>query len=116
MKTFKNTLKSQSIMKLPKQIKRFCPKCKTSKIQKVDQYKSVGKRGSLSKGSKIRIQKRGKHKGFGNHGKLSKPPISKFKRTGAKISKKTTLRYQCTECKKYSQQRQGIRAKKVEIQ
>ncbi len=103
-------------MKLPKQRKKFCKHCKTNTDHKVDQYKSAGKRGSLSHGSKARMQKRGKNKGFGNKGKLSKKAISAFKRTGAKISKKTTLRYLCVKCKKYIQQKQGFRAKKIELQ
>lgn len=102
-------------MKLPKQKKKFCPKCKTSTLHKIDMYKSAGKRGSLSHGSKARIQKRGKNKGHGNKGRLSKPPIAQFKRTGAKVSKKTTLRFKCTICNKFIQQKQGFRAKKVEF-
>ncbi len=96
-------------------MKRFCPKCNKSTEQKVDQYKSAGKRGPLSRGSKQRTQARGKHTGFGSQGRFSKKAISGFKRTGAKISKKTTSRYRCSVCKKATQQRRGIRAKKVEM-
>lgn len=103
-------------MKIPKQIKRYCPKCNKATEHKVDQYKSAGKRGSLSHGSIVRARKRGQGRGAGNKGKWgSKPAISKFKRTGAKISKKTTLRYRCTVCKKATQQSKGTRTKKVEI-
>lgn len=103
-------------MKIPKQIKRYCVKCKKTTDQKVDQYKSAGKRGSLSHGSIARARMRGQGRGAGNTGKWgSKPAISKFKRTGAKISKKTLLRYTCTVCKKMNQQSAGIRTKKVEI-
>ena len=103
-------------MKLPKTIKRYCPKCKKINIHKVEQYKSSGKRGTLAKGSKSRAKKRGQSRGHGNQGRYSKPAVSKFKRVGAKISKKTTLRFVCEVCKKATQQTQGIRAKKVEIE
>ena len=64
----------------------------------------------------MRAKLRGQGRGAGNKGKWgSKPAISKFKRTGAKISKKTTLRFACKECKKTIQQNQGFRAKKVEF-
>lgn len=104
-------------MKLPKIRKRYCPKCKKHTVHKVDQYKSAGKRGSLSHGSIIRARRRGQGRGAGNKGKWgSKPAISKFKRTGAKISKKTTLRFRCTICNKANQQKAGFRAKKLELQ
>ena len=103
-------------MKMPKLIKRFCPHCKTSTEQKVDQYKSAGKRGSLSKGSIPRAKLRGRGRGGGNKGKWgSRPAVSKFKRSGAKISKKTTFMYTCGVCKKATQQSKGIRTKKVEF-
>ena len=103
-------------MKLPKITKKYCRFCKTSTEHKIDQYKSAGKRGSLKRGSLQRGKKRGLGVGYGNKGKWgSKPAISKYKRTGAKISKKTTLRFKCNICSKSSQQPYGIRAKKVEI-
>ena len=97
-------------------MKKYCKTCKTNTPQKVDQYKVAGKRSVLTKGSKARVQKRGKHTGHGNDGRFSRGAISKFKRTGAKISKKTALRYTCTKCKKASLQNKGFRAKKVEFQ
>ncbi|HZX12256.1 MAG TPA: 50S ribosomal protein L44e [Candidatus Nanoarchaeia archaeon] len=103
-------------MKIPKTQKKYCPWCNKATEHKVDQYKSAGKRGSLSHGSIMRAKLRGQGRGAGNKGKWgSKPAISKFKRTGAKISKKTTLRFACKECKKTIQQNQGFRAKKVEF-
>lgn len=103
-------------MKLPNTTKRYCPKCNKATSHKIDQYKSAGKRGSLSHGSILRARRRGQGRGVGNLGRWgSKPAISKFKRTGAKISKKTTLRYACTICGKKTQQKSGFRAKKVEF-
>ena len=104
-------------MKLPKNKKRYCPRCNKYTDQKVDQYKSAGKRGSLSRGSIARAKKRGLGRGFGNKGKWgSKPAISKFKRTGAKQSKKVDLRYKCKVCGKTTVQNKGIRMKKVVLE
>ncbi len=102
-------------MKIPKTTNRFCPSCKKKTAQKVDQYKSTSRRGALSQGSKERTQARGKHTGMGSHGKFSRGAIASFKRTGAKVSKKSTLRYTCQTCKKASQQKSGFRSKKLEL-
>ncbi|HIH25155.1 50S ribosomal protein L44e [Candidatus Woesearchaeota archaeon] len=103
-------------MKMPKSKRRFCPKCKNYTEQKVEMAKVTGKRGSLSHGSIQRARKRGQGRGAGNKGKWgSKPAISKFKRTGAKISKKTAFKYTCKVCNKATQQSQGFRTKKVEF-
>lgn len=102
-------------MKIPKQTKRYCKHCKKTTEHKVALVKGK-ERGSLKHGSIKRAKKRGLGRGFGNLGKWgSKPAISKFKRTGAKISKKTNLKYTCIICSKSSLQSKGIRAKKVEF-
>ena len=103
-------------MKLPKTTKRYCPKCKKSTEQKIEFYKSGGKRNSLSRGSIERAKKRGQGRGVGNKGKWgSKPPITQWKRTGAKSSKKSTIKYTCKVCNKSTQQSKGFRAKKLEF-
>lgn len=102
-------------MKIPKLMKRYCPKCKTHTEHKVTQAKrrTPGAARPLAKAAKKRS---GFGKGFGNLGKYgSKPAISKFKMTGAKVSKKVDLRYQCKICKKIYVQSSGKRAKKVEL-
>jgi ribosomal protein L44E len=72
-------------------------------------------RGSLKKGSIHRAKKRGLGVGYGNLGKYgSKPALSKWKRTGAKTSKKINLVLTCQECKK-SQIKSGSRVKKIEL-
>lgn len=102
-------------MNIPKQVKRYCKHCKTHTLHKIAIVKGK-ERSSLKKGSIQRARKRGRGQGYGNKGKWgSKPAISKWKRTGAKISKKTNLKYTCSECKKTSIQRQGIRTKKIEV-
>lgn len=101
-------------MKIPKAIQRYCPYCKKHTEHKVSQTKKK-QASSLSHGSKYRARKRGVARGHGNLGRYSKPAVTKFKRTGAKATKKTDLRYECKECKKQHVQKKGIRAKKVEF-
>lgn len=101
-------------MKIPKTIKRYCKYCKKHTEQKVAQTKKKAAR-SLSRGSKYRARKRGLARGTGNLGRYSKPAVTKFKRTGAKSTKKTDLRYACSVCKKMTSQPYGRRAKRVEF-
>ena len=101
-------------MKIPKTMKRFCPTCRQHTEQKVSQNKKRNP-SSLKRGSKYRARKRGAARGTGNLGRYSKPAVTKFKRAGAKNTKKTDFRYTCTVCKKTSSQRYGIRAKRVEL-
>ena len=70
---------------------------------------------SMTYGSKLRARRRGSARGHGNMGRYSKPPISKFKMTGRKPTKKTDIRYECSKCKKQHIQKQGFRAKKIEF-
>jgi len=101
-------------MKIPKAKKRYCRYCKKHTEQKISQNKRKTA-SSLTKGSKYRARLRGQARGIGGHGKYSKPAVTKFKRTGAKNTKKTDLRYTCNECKKTSSQPYGMRAKRVEF-
>jgi large subunit ribosomal protein L44e len=101
-------------MKIPKTRKKLCKFCKKHTEHKVAQNKKRPA-SSLSFGSKYRARKRGQARGVGSHGKYSKPAVTKFKRTGAKNTKKTDLRYTCSVCKKATSQAQGIRAKRVEL-
>jgi len=102
-------------MKVPKTKNRMCPHCRKHTSHKVTQAKkrTPGSSHPLSKGSQKR---RYFHKGIGNLGtRGSKPALSKFKMTGAKQTKKTDFRYECSECKKQHTQKQGKRAKKIEF-
>ena len=101
-------------MKLTKTKKRYCPTCKKHTEHKVAQSKKKAP-SSLTYGSKVRAKKRGSSTGAGNRGRYSKPAITKWKMTGKKRTKKTDLRYQCSQCKKSHVQKTGIRAKKVEF-
>lgn len=99
---------------MPKQIKRYCKKCKAHTDHKVVMAKR--KQGSsLSHGSKYRARKKGQARGHGNMGRFSKPAVTKFKMTGKKATKKTDLRYSCVTCKKTWVQSGGFRAKKIEF-
>lgn len=101
-------------MKIPKKLKRYCKTCKKTTEHTVLIAKSKD-RSALKKGSIQRAKKRGLGRGHGNKGKYgSKPAISKWKRTGAKTSKKHDLRFKCSECKKTSVGKTK-RAKKLEI-
>ena len=102
-------------MKVPKERRRFCPKCKTHTEQKVTSAKrrTPGAAHPLAKFAKKRA---GYGKGFGNLGRYgSRPAISKFKMTGAKASKKTDFRFECKTCKKMFVQAKGKRAKRIEL-
>lgn len=101
-------------MKIPKTVKRFCKTCKKHTEHKVSQNKKKNA-SSFKRGSKVRARLRGRARGVGNLGRYSKPAVTKFKRTGAKQTKKTDLRYTCAVCKKASCQKSGIRSKKVEL-
>ncbi|MBT4651077.1 50S ribosomal protein L44e [Candidatus Woesearchaeota archaeon] len=104
-------------MKIPKIIKRLCRTCKTHTAHKVinQKFKGLNKVHTQTKGSKTRAKKRGSRTGVGNLGRFSRPAIAKWKRSGAKTSKKTDLRYTCETCKKTSVQKAGIRTKRVEL-
>ncbi|PIN73068.1 50S ribosomal protein L44e [Candidatus Woesearchaeota archaeon CG10_big_fil_rev_8_21_14_0_10_45_16] len=101
-------------MKVPKAMKRLCKSCKKHTPHKVSQNKRRTA-SSLSRGSKYRARRRGRARGVGGLGRYSKPAVTKFKRTGAKNTKKTDFRYACDVCKKVSCQPVGIRSKKVEL-
>jgi len=104
-------------MKIPKLVNKYSPNCKKYTQQKVKISKKAtpGSSHPLSYGSKVRQKLRGVNSGFGNKGRYSRKPVGARKRTGRKSSKKTDIRYVCTECNKAKPQRKGIRTKKLEI-
>lgn len=99
-------------MKLPKKTKRYCPYCRKVTEQKVKIVSSGGKKGSLTRGSKVRAKLRGLARGLGNKGRYSKPAVSKFKMK-TKTTKKSKILYICDTCKKGKDRSKGIRASKV---
>jgi len=76
-------------MNLPKEIKRFCPKCNKHTTQKISTYKPGKRRGSAL-GERRHAEDK---KGYGGQKfpKLAKP---------AKTTKKWTPILTCTVCKK----------------
>lgn len=99
-------------MKIKKTTKRYCPVCKHHVEMRISQVKTGAKRGALKRGSIQRALKRSVP-GTGNKNRWGSKP-AKPKRTGAKTSKKTNIKYTCTVCKKSTLQRKGIRTKKIE--
>ena len=101
-------------MKLPKIVMRYNPKLRKHTKHKIMLVKRRTA-SPLSQGSKYRARKRGKARGTGNLGRYSKPAVTKFKRTGAKNTKKFDLRFECQETKKQFVQSSGMRAKRLEL-
>lgn len=96
------------MVKVPKETKRYCPKCKKATMHKVSQVKSGKKRGTLTQGARRFKRKTAGYTGF------PRPKPEKSKRFGVKLTKKVLLLYTCKTCKKSMQKKQGFRAKKIE--
>lgn len=90
-------------MKVPREIRTYCPRCRKHTVHTVSLYKP-GKRRSLAEGQRRYLAKL---KGYGSKRKPEQ------KRT-AKITKKQVLRLKCRECG-YIRHREGIRLRKIEI-
>jgi large subunit ribosomal protein L44e len=106
-------------MKIPKQMKRYCPSCKKHTLQKVKNEKNRGKSRThpLSRFSKARQELRRIGIGRGNQGRMSRGAMNSWKRFNKKQTKKTDLRYTCMECNKTNVSAdRGIRAKKVSVE
>ena len=106
-------------MKIPKEMKRYCPKCKKHTLQKVKNEKNRGKNKThpMSQFSQVRMKLRGLSTGMGNMGKLARGALNSWKRFNKKHSKKTDLRYTCSECGKTNvSASRGIRSKKISVE
>ena len=103
-------------MKLPKEVRRYCPSCKKHTIQIVGTAKQKSRSAShpLSRGSSSRLEKRGLKSGYGNHGKYSKPAVKSWKRK-TKVTRRITLMYKCKVCGKSKGIKKAIRSGRVEI-
>ena len=91
-------------MKIPKNVKRYCPKCQKHTEHKVKLGKVGGKRGTLKAGQR-RHERRAGVKGYGG----SPQPKAAEK---AKTSRRTPFIYTCTVCSKSTHKQRNIRAKK----
>ncbi len=96
-------MEAGAIVKVPKVIVTYCPRCKTHTEHSVTIYKA-GKRRSLAQGER---RYRAKQKGYGSK---RKPEQKRF----AKVTKKQVLKLKCRKCG-YILHRRGIRLKKIEL-
>lgn len=94
---------SGSHMKMQKEMRKFCPRCKTHTVQAVALYKK-GKDRKVAEGARRHAEDK---KGYGGQ------KFPELKRT-AKTTKKMTLRYTCKTCQ-YKTMKQGLRIRKLEI-
>jgi len=92
-----------SVVKVPKIIRTYCPKCRAYTEHTVSLYKA-GKRRALAEGERRFAAKK---KGYGSK---RKPEQKRF----AKVTKKQTLKFTCRVCK-YTYHKKGIRVKKLEL-
>ena len=90
-------------MKVPKQIRTYCPRCKKHTVHSVSVFKK-GKTRALAEGQR-RYER--KMKGYGGQ---KKPEQKRF----AKTTKKQALRLKCTVCGRITH-RKGIRLKRLEV-
>ena len=90
-------------MRVPREIRTYCPRCRKYTIHTVTLYKP-GKRRSLAAGQRRYLAKL---KGYGSQ---RKPEQKKT----AKVTKKQVLKLKCRECG-YTLHKKGIRIKKIEI-
>lgn len=90
-------------MKVPKEIRTYCPKCRKYTVHTVMLYKP-GKRRTLAAGQRRYLAKQ---KGYGSKRK----PEQKIT---VKLTKKQVLKLKCKECG-YTIHRKGIRLRKLEI-
>jgi large subunit ribosomal protein L44e len=91
-------------MKVPREQRTYCPKCKTHTEHVVSLYKA-GKRKGAKLGERRQNERK---KGYGGQ----KYPMQ---RNQAKVSRKQTLVLRCRECN-YKIMREGIRVRKMEIE
>ena len=91
-------------MKVPKNIRTFCPKCKTHTEHTVSLYKA-GKRKNAKIGERHQARRK---KGYGGQ----KFPLQ---HNQAKVTKKESIIIECKECS-YSLQRKGLRLKQLEVE
>jgi large subunit ribosomal protein L44e len=90
-------------MKIPRNQRTYCPRCKTHTEHTVSIYKA-GKRKGAKRGERRQAERR---KGYGGQ----KYPLQ---HNQAKVSKKQTQVLECRECN-YKIMRRGIRVKRMEI-
>lgn len=103
-------------MKLPKEVRRYCPYCRKHSLHAVDTAKQKSRSATrpLSRGSSSREKLRGLRGGFGNLGKRSKRGAKDWKRK-TKVTKRITITYKCKVCGKMHNIKRAIRSGRIEI-
>lgn len=103
-------------MKLPEKVKRYCSTCKKHTLQAVAIAKQRGRSSAhpMSRWSRSRAKLRGQGVGFGSKGRFSKPAIKSWKRK-IKATKKMTIMYTCSVCKKSKGISKGLRVSRIEV-
>jgi len=91
------------LVKIPKKLRTYCPRCRTHTEHTVTIYKH-GRRRALAQGER---RYRRKQEGYGSK---RKPEQKRF----AKVTKKVVLKLKCSKCG-YVSHREGIRLKKAEL-
>jgi len=93
----------ENSVKIPKELRTFCPSCKKHTLHSISLYKK-GKERASSWGAR---RQAGRKRGYGGQ------KFPELIRT-AKTNKKATLKLKCKECNKENI-RMGIRLRKAEI-
>ncbi|MFB6106163.1 MAG: 50S ribosomal protein L44e [Halobacteriaceae archaeon] len=92
-------------MQMPRRFNTYCPHCDAHREHEVEKVRT----GRSSGMKKVNDRQRKRRSGIGNDGKFSKVP------GGDKPTKKTNLRYRCSDCGK-AHARKGWRAGRLEFQ
>lgn len=103
-------------MKFPEKTTRYCPYCKKHTLQSIAVAKQKGRSSAhpLSRWSTARAKKRGQGVGYGNLGRFSKPPVKSWKRK-TKATRRVSVLYTCSVCKKAKGISKSIRTSRLEI-
>ncbi len=99
-------------MKLPKKLKRYCPRCNSNTEQKIDIVSTGHKRGTLKYGSLTRAKLRGQINGTGNKGRYSMRAV-KSRSMKSKTTTRKVLIYTCQKCKKSTLAKNSRRVSKI---
>ena len=91
-------------MQMPRRFNTYCPHCNAHHEHEVEKVRT-----GRQTGMKWIDRQRERAQGIGNSGKFSKVP------SGDKPTKKTDLKYRCSECGK-AHLRKGWRAGRLEFQ
>lgn len=91
-------------MKIPQKVMRYCPFCSEHTEHRVKKVKG-------SKASEMRKGQRRFRRVTSGYGGFPRPKVS----GGAKITKKTNLKYECSECGK-AHNSEGVRTGRLEIE